>query len=86
MNTENVIKNGSIDANSIDSLTYIGVAKNLATIIKNSVTEVQLLDIEIQLLVLVIQSEKSETTSHTDALLNQIIIDIHRHRHPRGSE
>ena len=86
MSTGNMIKNGSIDTNSIDSLSHIAVGKKLATIIKNSVSEMQLLDIEVQLLVLSIQSEKSQTTSDTNALINQIIIDIHRHRDPRGSE
>lgn len=86
MNAETLVSSSYFDANSLDSQAYIELGENLATIIKNSVTEIQLADIEIQLIVLAINSKKSQSASHIDELLKQIITVIHRSRHPFGSE
>lgn len=82
MNTNKLISNETFDVNYLDHLAYTKVAENLATIIKNSVTEIQLVDIEIQLIVLAIETKITQTTPNTDALLNKIITVIQEHRHP----
>lgn len=86
MTAETLISSSNFDANSLDRQAYIELGENLGTIIKNSATEIQLADIEIQLIVLAIQSKKSQSASHMDELLKQIITVIHRNRHPFGSE